>query len=858
MNKKKLFIKQKIKISNKEAVMQNQIRKRITSMVVLVCILFSSIVSGQSINCYGTDQNNEYTWYSSIESAVLDANNLTTVNADCNQVDAEVGLCINGDTAIIKLQKNTEATQTIHLNVNTILCLEGNSLNMASGQGIEFCNDLEIQNGSINFSEVNVAIKGNILEEGNENGSFVMNNVNTVHKCSSEIGDIYTINLDSSLINISNCNINSEQLSELSGKVTAIYVNNESAVVDLKNNNIETSGYSVNNISVKSNLLKLQGNVLNVERAQYGHNLRASSGIVKILSGKMFCKTSYSGSNISSSAENVVIDNCECICDGMSGKGSWCFGMTFWGEADIVINNANVISKAKNYSAALQVESLKTNVEINGGYYYSNPIDMGDTNSNGTGILNSGKIRITEKENPVTVIGGNAAITCDRGSTTVIDGGTFKSPSHGGAYICCGDTGYCEINGGRFENNRVDYTKEELGTIVSCGGMYVGSGSKSEDWGVDIRNATIVGGTYGLVQKSNHGYIPATINLYDCTVSGTSYDIFVQNNQSVGTYNAYVNIYDGTRLVHDIIYDAYELNYGESHVIDYRNQEHILKIRMQPQDITVSLGQKVSIPVIATGKGLKYQWELSKDGGKTWNKSAVDGYNTSTIIFNAIESFHGRKYRCVVTDENGDSIISDSATIFISELENKVVIISQPQNKTVPMGGRTSISVSAIGPGLKYQWELSKDGGLTWSKSKVDGYNTSTIIFNVIESFHGRMYRCVVTDENGNSVTSQGAMIFINELLEKPVIVTQPPNRKVSLGSQTTIPIKAIGKGLKYQWELSKDDGLTWSKSKVDGYNTSTIIFAAIESFDGRMYRCVVTDENGNSVTSNAALITIE
>ena len=94
--------------------MQNQIRKRITSIVVLVCILFSSIVSGQSINCYGTDQNNEYTWYSSIESAVLDANNLTTVNADCNQADAEAGLCINGDTAIIKLQKNTEATQTIH------------------------------------------------------------------------------------------------------------------------------------------------------------------------------------------------------------------------------------------------------------------------------------------------------------------------------------------------------------------------------------------------------------------------------------------------------------------------------------------------------------------------------------------------------------------------------------------------------------------------------------------------------------------------------------------------------------------------------------------------------------------------
>lgn len=243
--------------------MQSQIRKRITSMVVLVCILFSFVINGQSINCYGTDQNDGYTWYSSIESAVLDANNLTTVNADCNQEDAEAGLCINGDTAIIKLQKNTEATQTIHLNVNTILCLEGNSLNIAIGKGIEFSNDLEIQNGSINFSEVDIAINGNMSQVGNENGSFAMNNVNIVHKCSSNMKDgMYTLELNKSSVDIESSNIYSEHLLEPSSSVYSLSIVNKNATVDIKNNEIETVGYWTYNVSAYSKSLTLQGNIM--------------------------------------------------------------------------------------------------------------------------------------------------------------------------------------------------------------------------------------------------------------------------------------------------------------------------------------------------------------------------------------------------------------------------------------------------------------------------------------------------------------------------------------------------------------------------------------------------------------------
>ena len=283
-----------------------------------------------------------------------------------------------------------------------------------------------------------------------------------------------------------------------------------------------------------------------------------------------------------------------------------------------------------------------------------------------------------------------------------------------------------------------------------------------------------------------------------------------------------------------------------------------LAILAQPQDETVSSGTRVTLSIEATGQGLTYSWEMSRDGGVTWTVSTVDGHNSPAIAFVPTESYHGRMYRCVVTDENGNSVTSDAATILIEELVNQLIITSQPQDQKVSNGATTKISIGATGQGLKYSWEISRDGGATWSVSTVDGSKSPVISFVTTESYHGRMYRCVVTDENGNSVTSDGATVLINELVNELMIVTQPQNKTVSNGERAKITIGATGQGLKYNWELSRDGGITWSKSTIDGYNTSAITFTATESYHGRMYRCVVTDKNGNSVTSNGATVLID
>ena len=372
------------------------------------------------------------------------------------------------------------------------------------------------------------------------------------------------------------------------------------------------------------------------------------------------------------------------------------------------------------------------------------------------------------------------------------------------------------------QSKRVSIGEEAKITIGATGHGLTYSWELSQDGGITWKKSTVDGCLTSAITfttiKSYHG------RMYRCVVTD-------ENGNSVTSNGATV-------------------------LIDELADE--LMIIAQPQSKRVSIGEEAKITIGATGHGLTYSWELSQDGGTTWKKSTVDGCLTSAITFTTIKSYHGRMYRCVVTDENGNSVTSNGATVLIDELADELMIIAQPQSKRVSIGEEAKITIGATGHGLTYSWELSQDGGLTWKKSTVDGYLTSAITFTAIKNYHGRMYRCVVTDENGNSVVSNGATVLIDELADELMIVAQPQDKKVSIGEKAKITIEATGKGLTYSWELSQDGGLTWKKSTVDGCLTPAIEFNAIQSYHGRMYRCVVTDENGNSVTSRGALVTIE
>ncbi|MCD8150500.1 MAG: hypothetical protein LUE92_13285, partial [Clostridiales bacterium] len=122
-----------------------------------------------------------------------------------------------------------------------------------------------------------------------------------------------------------------------------------------------------------------------------------------------------------------------------------------------------------------------------------------------------------------------------------------------------------------------------------------------------------------------------------------------------------------------------------------------LAITSQPQDVTADVGDLVYFTVEATGSGLTYQWQYSSTGTKWTNSSN----KTAKCGVTVTAAKNGYLYRCIITDENGDSITSDTATLTV----NVLAIVTQPQDVTASVGDLVYFTVEATGSGLTYQWQ---------------------------------------------------------------------------------------------------------------------------------------------------------
>ena len=54
---------------------------------------------------------------------------------------------------------------------------------------------------------------------------------------------------------------------------------------------------------------------------------------------------------------------------------------------------------------------------------------------------------------------------------------------------------------------------------------------------------------------------------------------------------------------------------------------------------------------------------MSTDNGQTWKNTTASGANTAMFGFNVKSSYNGRQLRCIITDANGNSVISKTITI---------------------------------------------------------------------------------------------------------------------------------------------------------------------------------------------------
>lgn len=197
---------------------------------------------------------------------------------------------------------------------------------------------------------------------------------------------------------------------------------------------------------------------------------------------------------------------------------------------------------------------------------------------------------------------------------------------------------------------------------------------------------------------------------------------------------------------------------------------------------------------------------------------------------------------------------------------NATVFNQQPSHLTVNAGGNGSFNVSAVAPSgaVALQWQLSTDGGESWSAvpatAPYSGPTTSLLLLTSIPvELNGVRYRCVATGDFGteNSVT---ATLTVGVGLVPPGFTMTPVDQTVSLSESATFTVAATGTPVPtFQWQRSTDDGFSWNPVSNDGTHrggdtaTLTVSTSQVEQ-SGDRYRAIATNSSGSLESPSATL----
>lgn len=91
----------------------------------------------------------------------------------------------------------------------------------------------------------------------------------------------------------------------------------------------------------------------------------------------------------------------------------------------------------------------------------------------------------------------------------------------------------------------------------------------------------------------------------------------------------------------------------------------------------------------------------------------------------------------------------------------KLAIQQQPEDYTGAVDEDAFFVVIAVGANLTFQWQWCDAGRNSWSNSGQDGNTTSILKVPITEARNGQMYRCVIQDGAGNTVTSNMATLIV-------------------------------------------------------------------------------------------------
>ncbi|MGC4074708.1 MAG: pectinesterase family protein [Nibricoccus sp.] len=262
-------------------------------------------------------------------------------------------------------------------------------------------------------------------------------------------------------------------------------------------------------------------------------------------------------------------------------------------------------------------------------------------------------------------------------------------------------------------------------------------------------------------------------------------------------------------------------------------------ISTQPISQTKSLGEPVSLTVIANGGGatpLSYQWKK--------NNADIPGASSATYAIPSATLDDTGDYTVVVSNVAG-SATSSIATLTITSGSVPPDILTDPTGNTILVGGSHTFTALVNGTApLSYQWQKSTDGGASFTNIP-GALSVSYAISNATLADAG-LYRLVVTNGQGSD-TSAAAALVVNQ---GPSISVQPVGAVLNVNDPLTLSVTATGTPAPtYQW---KRNGVI-----IPGAVSATYAVGNVIAANAGNYTVTVTNAIGTVTSSTASVVVL-
>jgi hypothetical protein len=268
-----------------------------------------------------------------------------------------------------------------------------------------------------------------------------------------------------------------------------------------------------------------------------------------------------------------------------------------------------------------------------------------------------------------------------------------------------------------------------------------------------------------------------------------------------------------------------------------------------PQNMTITLG------TTATG-GFNGPISLSASGNPpgttvSFTTNPVTPGQSTIVVLNGANSIAPGTYNVTVQGTATGATTQTRQLTFTINTGPAPVINSQPQSQSVCTGSSVSFSVGASN--VNYQWQVSTNGGSTYTNIS-GAVSSSYAIVSAAVTLSGNLYRCVLTNDCGATATTNAALLSVSGVT---AVTASPQDLSVCEGSSATFQVTAAGASLTYQWQRSTDGGSSWSA--IAGATASQYIISNVTtSLNGSRYRCVVNGTcTPGTATSAAAVLSV-